>query len=76
MENQNDTEVVRERESDGSGADAESQSLSFSEVYRRIQAGEQVPGLHKPDIKPCFEQPTVSQMPRKLKPWEKWFVVI
>lgn len=69
MEMQNETEVVRERDSDG--ADAEPQCLSFSEVYRRIQAGEQVPGLHKPDIKPCLEQPTLSQMHRKLKPWEK-----
>lgn len=49
----------------------EPQSLSFPEVFRRIQAGEEVPGLQKLDIKPCHDQPTVSQMPRKTKPWEK-----
>lgn len=71
MEQQNDVEVTRERESDTADATAEPPSLSFPEVFRMIQAGEEVPGLQKLDIKPCQEQPTVSQMPRKSKPWEK-----
>uniref|UniRef100_A0A3B4E185 Peroxisomal membrane protein PEX14-like KPWE domain-containing protein n=1 Tax=Pygocentrus nattereri TaxID=42514 RepID=A0A3B4E185_PYGNA len=45
--------------------------LSFAEVFRMIQAGEEIPGLQKLDIKPSNQQPTVSQMLRKLKPWEK-----
>lgn len=68
MEQQRDVEAAREREAD---AVAEPPSLSFPEVFRMIQAGEEVPGLQKLDIKPCHEQPTVSQMPRKSKPWEK-----
>lgn len=71
MEKQNDVEVARERESGAAEAIAEPQSLSFPEVFRMIQAGEEVPGLQKLEIKPCHEQPTVSQMPRKSKPWEK-----
>ncbi|ROL48980.1 hypothetical protein DPX16_7541 [Anabarilius grahami] len=62
-----DVEVVREKDSDA----AEPQSLSFPEVFRMIQAGEEVPGLQKLDVEPCHDQPTVSQMPRKSKPWEK-----
>ncbi|KAI4884061.1 hypothetical protein NFI96_030671, partial [Prochilodus magdalenae] len=45
--------------------------LSFAEVFRMIQAGEEIPGLQKLDIKACNQQPTGSQMSRKLKPWEK-----
>ncbi|KAK2898537.1 hypothetical protein Q8A67_009955 [Cirrhinus molitorella] len=71
MEQQNDAEVVRESESDAADAIVEQPSLSFPEVFRMIQAGEEVPGLQKLDIKPCQEHPTVSQMPRKSKPWEK-----
>lgn len=74
MEKQDDVEVVREKESDAAEAIAEPQSLSFPEVFRMIQAGEEVPGLQKLDVKPCHDQPTVSQMPRKSKPWEKWLV--
>uniref|UniRef100_A0A671LHS0 Peroxisomal membrane protein PEX14-like KPWE domain-containing protein n=1 Tax=Sinocyclocheilus anshuiensis TaxID=1608454 RepID=A0A671LHS0_9TELE len=64
MEQQNDVEAARERESDAADAIAEPPSLSFPEVFRMIQAGEEVPGLQKLDIKPCHDQPTVSQMPR------------
>ncbi|XP_007231956.2 uncharacterized protein LOC103039418 [Astyanax mexicanus] len=46
-------------------------SLSFAEVFRMIQAGEEIPGLEKLDIKSCNQKPSVSQIPRKLKPWEK-----
>nr|XP_030641501.1 uncharacterized protein C6orf226 homolog [Chanos chanos] len=46
-------------------------SLSFVEVFRMIQAGEEVPGLKKLDIKPNHQTPTASQKSRKLKPWEK-----
>lgn len=45
--------------------------LSFVEVFRMIQAGEEIPGLKKLDIKACNQLPTVSQMSRKSKPWEK-----
>uniref|UniRef100_A0A8B9LJU8 Peroxisomal membrane protein PEX14-like KPWE domain-containing protein n=1 Tax=Astyanax mexicanus TaxID=7994 RepID=A0A8B9LJU8_ASTMX len=45
-------------------------SLSFAEVFRMIQAGEEIPGLEKLDIKSCNQKPSVSQIPRKLKPWE------
>ncbi len=68
MEQQSAVEAAGEKQSD---AIAEPPSLSFPEVFRMIQAGEEVPGLHKLDIKPCHEQPTGSQMPRKSKPWEK-----
>lgn len=44
--------------------------LSFAEVFRMIQAGEEIPGLQKMDIKPCNQLPTSSQLTRKLKPWE------
>lgn len=50
---------------------AHSVQLSFAEVFRMIQAGEEIPGLQKLDIKPCNILPTSSQMTRKLKPWEK-----
>lgn len=69
MEKQND---VEDPEREAGAAEAIAESLSFPEVYRMIQAGEEVPGLQKLEIKPCHDQPTVSQMPRKSKPWEKW----
>ncbi|TSW62379.1 hypothetical protein Baya_13123 [Bagarius yarrelli] len=50
---------------------AQNAQLTFAEVFRMIQAGEEIPGLQKLDIKPCNQLPTSSQMPRKLKPWEK-----
>ncbi|KAK3539931.1 hypothetical protein QTP70_019564 [Hemibagrus guttatus] len=50
---------------------AQNTQLSFAEVFRMIQAGEEIPGLQKLDIKPCNRLPTSSQMTRKLKPWEK-----
>lgn len=74
MEQQTDVEAAREREADAADAIAEPPSLSFPEVFRMIQAGEEVPGLQTLDIKPCNDQPTVSQMPRKSKPWEKWLL--
>ncbi|KAK7145978.1 hypothetical protein R3I93_013640 [Phoxinus phoxinus] len=68
MEKQNDVDAL---ERDSGAAEAIAESLSFPEVYRMIQAGEEVPGLQQLEIKPCHDQPTVSQMPRKSKPWEK-----
>ncbi|XP_027023124.1 uncharacterized protein LOC113656204 [Tachysurus fulvidraco] len=50
---------------------AHNTQLSFAEVFQMIQAGEEIPGLQKLDIKPCNHLPTSSQMARKLKPWEK-----
>lgn len=46
-------------------------NLSFAEVFRLIEAGEEVPGIQKLDIRPCQQTPTVSQMSRRLKPWER-----
>ncbi len=74
MEQQSAVDAAGEKQSDAADAIAEPPSLSFPEVFRMIQAGEEVPGLHKLDIKPCHEQPTGSQMPRKSKPWEKWLL--
>lgn len=45
--------------------------LSFAEVMRLVEAGEEIPGLSKVDIKPSNEPPTPSQLVRRLKPWEK-----
>ncbi|KAG5282041.1 hypothetical protein AALO_G00051600 [Alosa alosa] len=46
-------------------------SLSFADVLRLIQAGEEVPGIENLDIRPCQQTPTVSQLSRRLKPWER-----
>ena len=49
----------------------ETQVLSFQEVVRLVQAGEQVPGLGTHvDITPSNQNPTPSTMERVLKPWE------
>lgn len=45
-------------------------ALSFEEVFRLVQAGEEVPGLSKLDVKPNNQTPTPSQMERRPKPWE------
>lgn len=45
--------------------------LSFAEVMRLVEAGEEIPGLSKIYIKPSNESPTPSQLVRRLKPWEK-----
>ncbi|KAJ8016826.1 hypothetical protein DPEC_G00011390 [Dallia pectoralis] len=45
--------------------------ISFEDVICLVQAGEEVPGLSKLDIKPNNHTPTPSQMERRLKPWEK-----
>uniref|UniRef100_A0A667XAX0 Peroxisomal membrane protein PEX14-like KPWE domain-containing protein n=1 Tax=Myripristis murdjan TaxID=586833 RepID=A0A667XAX0_9TELE len=44
--------------------------LSFEEVMRLVQAGEEVPGVTKLDIQPSNQDPTPSQMERRPKPWE------
>ncbi|KAJ8412284.1 hypothetical protein AAFF_G00145510 [Aldrovandia affinis] len=51
-------------------APAACQSLSFAEVFRLIQADEDVPGLQKLDIRPCQQSPTASRLSRRAKPWE------
>uniref|UniRef100_A0AAY4E5F1 Peroxisomal membrane protein PEX14-like KPWE domain-containing protein n=1 Tax=Denticeps clupeoides TaxID=299321 RepID=A0AAY4E5F1_9TELE len=48
-----------------------SSPLSFAEVFRRVQAGEEVPGLQELDVRPCHSAPTVSRLSRVSKPWEK-----
>lgn len=51
-------------------AETEVTQLSFAEVMRLIQEGQEVPGALKLDIKPSNQSPTPSQMERVLKPWE------
>lgn len=51
-------------------ADTAAPQLSFEEVMRLVQAGEEVPGVTKLDIQPSNQSPTPSQMERMLKPWE------
>ncbi|RXM94632.1 hypothetical protein EOD39_17779 [Acipenser ruthenus] len=45
--------------------------LSFAEVFKMIQSGQEIPGVQKPNITVCNRKPTASQMNRKPKPWEK-----
>ncbi|KAL4630652.1 hypothetical protein GN956_G15935 [Arapaima gigas] len=45
--------------------------LSFAEILRLIQAGEEIPGLEHPEVQPCHMPPTTSSMNRRPKPWEK-----
>nr|XP_029912223.1 uncharacterized protein C6orf226 homolog [Myripristis murdjan] len=51
-------------------ADTAAPQLSFEEVMRLVQAGEEVPGVTKLDIQPSNQDPTPSQMERRPKPWE------
>lgn len=66
-----DSEKVNVPQTDMAAESAQNVQLSFAEVFQMIQAGEEIPGLQKLDIKPCNQLPTSSQMTRKLKPWEK-----
>lgn len=66
-----DSEKVILPQTDMEAESTQNVQLSFAEVFRMIQAGEEIPGLQKLDIKPCNQLPTSSQMTRKLKPWEK-----
>ncbi|MCI4380861.1 hypothetical protein PGIGA_G00244920 [Pangasianodon gigas] len=66
-----DSEKVILPRTDMEAETAQNVQLSFAEVFRMIQAGEEIPGLVKLDIKPCNQPPTSSHMTRKLKPWEK-----
>ncbi|XP_017322659.1 uncharacterized protein LOC108265075 [Ictalurus punctatus] len=66
-----DSEKMILPQTDVEAESAQNVQLSFAEVFRMIQAGEEIPGLQKLDIKPCNQLPTSSQMTRKLKPWEK-----
>nr|XP_029108105.1 uncharacterized protein C6orf226 homolog [Scleropages formosus] len=45
--------------------------LSFAEVFQLVRAGEDIPGLEKPDVQPCLLPPTASRLTRRPKPWEK-----
>uniref|UniRef100_A0A670KD07 Peroxisomal membrane protein PEX14-like KPWE domain-containing protein n=1 Tax=Podarcis muralis TaxID=64176 RepID=A0A670KD07_PODMU len=45
-------------------------SVSFSEIFRLVQAGQDIPGLQKLNITPTNGSPTPSQMARRPKPWE------
>lgn len=66
-----DSEKDNLSQTDLEAESAQGVQLSFAEVFQKIQAGEEIPGLQKLDIKPCNQLPTSSQMTRKLKPWEK-----
>ncbi|XP_033001360.1 uncharacterized protein C6orf226 homolog [Lacerta agilis] len=45
-------------------------SVSFSEIFRLVQAGQDIPGLQKLNITPTNGSPTPSQMAPRPKPWE------
>ncbi|XP_029282590.1 uncharacterized protein LOC115004968 [Cottoperca gobio] len=51
-------------------ADTQQKQLSFAEVMRLVQDGQEVPGGAKLEVKPTNQNPTESQMERRLKPWE------
>ncbi|KAJ7341209.1 hypothetical protein JRQ81_005052 [Phrynocephalus forsythii] len=44
--------------------------VSFSEILRLVQTGQDIPGLQKLNITATNESPTPSQMAPKPKPWE------
>ncbi|KAH0622799.1 hypothetical protein JD844_025481 [Phrynosoma platyrhinos] len=46
-------------------------SMSFSEIFRLVQTGQDIPGLQKLNITATNRSPTPSQMAPKPKPWEK-----
>uniref|UniRef100_A0A8D2LFR4 Peroxisomal membrane protein PEX14-like KPWE domain-containing protein n=1 Tax=Varanus komodoensis TaxID=61221 RepID=A0A8D2LFR4_VARKO len=46
-----------------------SPSLPFSEIFRLVQAGQDIPGLQKLNITATNGSPTPSQMTRKPKTW-------
>ncbi|GCB61729.1 uncharacterized protein [Scyliorhinus torazame] len=46
-------------------------TLSFSQVLHLVQSGQEIPGIQKRNIMSTNSMPTVSQMARKPKPWEK-----
>nr|XP_014347081.1 PREDICTED: uncharacterized protein C6orf226 homolog isoform X2 [Latimeria chalumnae] len=45
-------------------------SLSFTEIFHLVQTGQEIPGLKKINVVPSNCDPTLSQVPRKPKPWE------
>ncbi|GCC28124.1 hypothetical protein chiPu_0006551 [Chiloscyllium punctatum] len=49
----------------------ESCTLSFAQVLHLVQSGQEIPGIQKHKIMSINSAPTVSQMARKLKPWER-----
>uniref|UniRef100_A0A3Q1JUH2 Peroxisomal membrane protein PEX14-like KPWE domain-containing protein n=1 Tax=Anabas testudineus TaxID=64144 RepID=A0A3Q1JUH2_ANATE len=51
-------------------AETETAQLSFAEVMQLVQAGKEVPGAIKLDIKPSNQSPTPSRRERIMKPWE------
>ncbi|XP_078144515.1 uncharacterized protein LOC144542323 [Centroberyx gerrardi] len=61
---------ISENNSEETSTDTGAAQLSFEEVMRLVQAGEEVPGVIKLDIQPSNQNPTPSQMGRMLKPWE------
>ncbi|XP_048405699.1 uncharacterized protein LOC125461225 [Stegostoma tigrinum] len=46
-------------------------TLSFAQVLHLVQSGQEIPGIQKWNITSINSAPTVSQMARKLKPWER-----
>ncbi|XP_078275498.1 uncharacterized protein LOC144604720 [Rhinoraja longicauda] len=45
--------------------------LSFPQVLHLVQSGQEVPGIQKLNITSTNSVPTMSQLARKLKPWER-----
>ncbi|KAK5864185.1 hypothetical protein PBY51_001145 [Eleginops maclovinus] len=65
-----DTSTEPRETSAGTSGETEEKQLSFAAVMRLVQAGQEVPGATKLEIKPTNTSPTASQMQRRLKPWE------
>lgn len=53
------------------GTKGESCSLSFPQVLHLVQSGQEVPGIQKLNITSTNSVPTMSQLARKPKPWER-----
>uniref|UniRef100_A0A4X2K8X0 Peroxisomal membrane protein PEX14-like KPWE domain-containing protein n=1 Tax=Vombatus ursinus TaxID=29139 RepID=A0A4X2K8X0_VOMUR len=47
-----------------------SRAVSFSEILRLVQQGQDIPGLEKLHITATCREPTASRIPRRPKPWE------
>ncbi|XP_061529973.1 uncharacterized protein C6orf226 homolog [Phycodurus eques] len=50
--------------------ESQGKSLSFAEVMRLVQEGQEVPGVTKVEIQASNQTETPSQMERIRKPWE------
>uniref|UniRef100_A0A674IHQ7 Peroxisomal membrane protein PEX14-like KPWE domain-containing protein n=1 Tax=Terrapene triunguis TaxID=2587831 RepID=A0A674IHQ7_9SAUR len=52
-------------------APAPAPPASFSEILRLVRSGQDVPGLHRPNVTASLASPTPSRLARRPKPWER-----